>query len=83
MATSQKNAHTIEVPAGQFKSRCLKLMDEVRSRRLEVVITKRGRPVARLVPVDEAPPLFGCMRGSVDIVGDIVSPTGESWEADG
>lgn len=71
-----------EVPAGEFKARCLKLMEEVREHRREIVITKRGRPVAKLVPVDEAPALFGAMKGSVTILGDIVGPTGEKWEAD-
>ena len=73
---------SIEIPAGEFKARCLKLMDDVREQRQEIVITKRGRPVAKLVPIDEAPALFGAMRGSVTILGDIVAPTGESWEAD-
>lgn len=73
----------MEIPAGEFKARCLQLMDEVQETGREVVITKRGRPVARLVPVAEAPSraVFGCMRGSVTIVGDIVAPLEEPWEA--
>ncbi len=71
------------VPAGVFKAKCLHMLDEVRDRRLEYVITKRGRPVARLVPADEAAPeVFGRMRGTAEIVGDIVAPVGERWEAD-
>jgi prevent-host-death family protein len=43
-------------PAGQFKARCLRVMDEVRSPdRESVVITKKGRPMARLVPVEGQP----------------------------
>lgn len=58
-------------------------MDEVRDRRTTIVITKRGEPVARLVPVDSAPRLlFGCMRGTVTVHGDIVAPTGEKWDAE-
>jgi prevent-host-death family protein len=71
------------VPAGQFKARCLKIMDDVRSTREPVVITKRGRPVAKLVPADAQPDdVFGCMKGEVEIVGDIVSPAVplEDWE---
>jgi prevent-host-death family protein len=61
------------IPAGQFKAERLKLMDEVDRMRLPVVITKRGRPVARLVPVDLArPKLRGCMKGTVTIHGDIL-----------
>jgi prevent-host-death family protein len=73
----------VEIPAGQFKNRCLKLMDEVQKTRQEVVITKRGRPIAKLVPVEPAPSGFvGSMKGTVEILGDIVAPTGERWEAD-
>jgi prevent-host-death family protein len=67
------------IPAGQFKARCLKLMDEVRETREPYVITKRGVPVAQLVPVarPKRKSIFGCMRGEMEIVGDIdVSP----WE---
>ena len=71
------------VAAGEFKAKCLHLLDEVRDRRREYVITKRGRPVARLVPVASAPPdIFGRMRGTAEIVGDIVAPVGEPWDAD-
>jgi prevent-host-death family protein len=73
-----------EVPAGEFKARCLKLMDQVHATRRPIVITKRGKPIARLVPVEEAMPrreIFGCMRGTVTIRGDIVGPTGEEWYA--
>jgi prevent-host-death family protein len=71
------------IAAGEFKAKCLHLLDEVQQTRQEIVITKRGRPVARLLPVDEkAPTLFGRMKGTIKILGDIVGPTGEVWEAD-
>lgn len=69
------------IPAGEFKAKCLSLMDEVERTGEPLVITKRGRPVARLVP---EPPrresLFGSMRGSAIIKGDIISPLDEPWE---
>ena len=76
--------YAMEIPAGEFKARCLQLMDEVEASGGEVIITKRGRPVARLVPLAGAarPDVFGCMRGSVTIIGDIVAPLEEPWEAD-
>ena len=62
-----------QIAAGKFKATCLALLDEVQSGRQEIVITKRGRPVARLLPVDEkAPTLFGRMKGTIKILGDIV-----------
>ena len=70
--------------AGQFKARCLKVMDEVQKTREPLVITKRGKPVAKLVPADRpATDVFGCLRGVVRSVGDIESPVvpPEDWEA--
>ncbi len=71
-----------EIPAGEFKAKCLKLMDEVNRTGEELVITKHGKPVAKLVPTEtERPSLFGCMKGSVTILGDIVGPVIEpAWE---
>ena len=70
------------IPAGEFKARCLKLMDEVQQTGEEMIITKHGKPVARLVPVAGNPPsLFGCMKGSVEILGDIIEPVDVEWEA--
>jgi len=70
--------------AGEFKARCLKVMDQVQSTREPVTITKRGRPVAKLVPVDRRnDDIFGSLKGVVEIVGDIESPLvpPEEWEA--
>jgi len=72
-----------EIPAGEFKAKCLKLLDEVQKQRRQVIITKRGKPVARLVPLsEELPDIFGRMKGTGEILGDIVSSTGEIWNAD-
>lgn len=70
--------------AGEFKTRCLKLMDQVRKTREPLLITKRGKPVAKLVPTDKpATDVFGCLKGVVTIVGDIESPMApsEDWKA--
>jgi prevent-host-death family protein len=72
------------IPAGQFKARCLRLMDEVRTTREPVLITKKGRPVAKLVPAESQPEdIFGCLRDEIKIVGDIESPIVplEDWDA--
>lgn len=72
------------ISAGQFKATCLHVMDQVKRTRQPVTITKRGKEVAKLVPVDEPghKPLFGMLKGSVIIHGDIVAPTGEAWDAE-
>lgn len=74
----------MKIAAGQFKAQCLKLMDEVQKRRHTIVITKRGKPVAKLVPADAESPagLFGHLKGRAQIVGDIVAPTGIAWDAE-
>jgi prevent-host-death family protein len=72
------------IPAGQFKARCLKIMDEVQSTREPVVITKKGRPVAKLSPATAAPDDFlGKLSGVMKIVGDITQPTEDAdvWDA--
>jgi len=72
-----------EISAAEFKAKCLKLMDAVEHDRTQVVITKRGRPVAKLVPYDEKPPsVFGFMAGTFTIEGDIVSPIDVRWDAE-
>jgi prevent-host-death family protein len=74
---------TREIGAADFKARCLELMDEVERLGVEIVITKHRRPVARLVPARSASGGFvGSMKGMAEVLGDIVSPTGEEWEAD-
>ena len=73
-----------QIAAGEFKAKCLHILDEVHQTRREVVITKRGRAVARLLPADDrVPSIFGRMRGTIEILGDIVAPVAEPWEADG
>ncbi len=68
--------------ASEFKARCLQLMDEVADGRGEIVITKYGRPVSRLVPYRERPKsLFGAGRGRMKIAGDITGPIDVDWEA--
>jgi len=75
------------IAAGEFKAHCLALMDDVSAFGHAYVITKRGKPVAKLVPVDEGPGTksgFGALRGTVHILGDIVGPFGElgAWTHD-
>ena len=72
------------IPAGEFKAKCLKVLDEIQWKRKQIIVTKRGKPVAKLVPVDDEPESFiGSMRGTMEILGDIVSPLDVKWEADG
>jgi prevent-host-death family protein len=72
------------VAAAEFKARCLSLMEEVRKNREPVVITKRGKPIAKLVPAENDDREFlGRLEGIIRIVGDIESPVEppEAWDA--
>ena len=72
-----------QVAAGIFKTHCLRYLDEVNRTRKELIITKRGKPVARLVPVEQGQSrVVGRLNGTVTVLGDIIGPTGEQWEAD-
>ena len=72
------------VGAAEFKANCLRLLDEVAQQRQPIVITKRGKPVAKLVPVEtEGIKLFGRMAGTIKICGDIISPIEDAgWTGD-
>ncbi len=72
------------IAAGEFKAKCLQIMDEVQSGGEPVIITKRGRAVAKLVPMDSNPKsLLGYMEGKMEIVGDLSeSPWDEAGGAD-
>jgi len=70
-----------KIAAGEFKARCLTLMEDVRSTREPLIITKRGKPVAKLVPVEEPKDDFiGRLEGVFRVVGDIESPI-DGWES--
>ncbi len=69
------------MPAGKFKDLCLKTLDEVARTKSAVIITKRGRPVAKLVPCTPLPAERGLAGSVLKEAGDPFS-TGESWHAD-
>lgn len=73
--------HTIS--AAEFKAKCLGIMDEVAASREPVIITKRGKPVARLVPIEAEPQSFiGRYKGKFKLKGDLVAPVfpAEEWD---
>jgi prevent-host-death family protein len=75
----------MQISVEQLQTQCLELMDDVQEHHCEIIITKLGKPVAKLVPILEAQEekgLFGYMKNSVIINDDIVKPIGEKWVAD-
>jgi antitoxin (DNA-binding transcriptional repressor) of toxin-antitoxin stability system len=79
-STSLDAHDVIEVKAGVFKDTCLQLLDQVHDQEIELLVTRDGEAVARVVPPDaRAPSAFGFLRGTVLAQDDIVSPDVEAW----
>jgi prevent-host-death family protein len=71
------------VQAGHFKAKCLQLMDEVNEKHINIIITKHGKPVAKLIPIEVTPnEFFGCLKDTVKIKKDIISPINVSWDVE-
>jgi prevent-host-death family protein len=72
-----------QMAISKFKAECLSVMEEVRVSGRPLLVTRFGKPVAEVVPVmpKKRKNWLGCMKGTGVIVGDIISPTGEKWEA--
>lgn len=71
------------IQAGQFKAQCLKIMDEVQISKNPIIITKHRVPIVQIIPIsNQKKSLFGGMKGTIHIKGDIIKPINESWNAD-
>ena len=72
------------IKASEFKATCLKLMDEVAESGEEIIITKNGKPVAKLTPHRERArkSWFGADKDRIRILGDIISPIDVAWDAE-
>jgi prevent-host-death family protein len=80
---ARAKAPPASISAAEFKAKCLELMDAVAATGASIVVTKRGRPVAKLSPVrPHRESGLGFMKGRIQILGDIVSPIDVTWDAD-
>ena len=81
-----KKNEPLEVSASDLKSSWHEFLERVSQARQEVVVTRYGRPIARLSPYDGPEDagggIFGSLAGSVTVHGDITAPMGEVWNAD-
>ncbi|HEU5411000.1 MAG TPA: type II toxin-antitoxin system Phd/YefM family antitoxin [Candidatus Acidoferrales bacterium] len=71
----KKSKH--EVAISEFKAKCLSLLDEVSKTKIPLRVTRRGKPIADVIPAQDTSDnhgWIGSMAGSVEITGDIVSP---------
>lgn len=69
-----------QVPAGEFKAKCLRILDDVAASRREVVVTKRGKPIAKVVPITPAGDVP--IEGLIVRQGDLLSPIDADWDAE-
>ena len=69
------------IPAGRFKAHCLKLLDDVAETGETIVVTKRGKPVAKVGPIEEPPSLKGSVVYLVDD-DELLFSTSEAWDAE-
>lgn len=69
------------IPAGRFKAQCLRLLDEVAATGETIIVTKRGKPVAKVEPVEEPPSLRGSVVYLVDD-DELLFSTGEAWDVE-
>lgn len=77
----------MEINAAEFRAKCLKLLDQVKTTHQEIIITKRGKPIAKLSHIaeeDEKDPLLGALSGWGKTVGDLTEPVvaPADWEID-
>jgi len=77
----------MKIKAAEFRANCFKILDQVKTTHQEVIITKRGEPIAKLVHItlpDEKDPLLGSMEGLVETIGDLTQPVIDpaGWELD-
>lgn len=80
--TDASNHDEYLITAAEFQARCLNLIDEVASRGSEITISKRGKPIVRLIPYQEPHKgILGVDKETIRVLGDIVQPLGAEWEA--
>lgn len=74
----------MKISAAEFKAKCLKIMDRVQKFHQEVIVTKFGKPVVRIIPfvAEKQGTSWGKLKGTALVEGDIVSSTGEKWDAE-
>ena len=77
----------MEISSAEFRAQCFKILDQVEKTHQEVIITKRGKPIARLVHIDQGEkkdPLLGALAGLGRTIGDLTEPVADlkDWELD-
>lgn len=81
----KQKSHDNVIPISEFKAKCLKLLDETGQKGREYTITKKGEPIAKVIPIkknEQGKTLRGAWKGMAEIHGDIVNfNVADDWEA--
>lgn len=74
----------MEISTSQFREQCVQLIDKVHNFHTEIIITKHGKPWARLVSIDDSEfqPFIASLTGVGHTVGDLLEPFDDEWECD-
>jgi prevent-host-death family protein len=75
----------MEITAAKFRSNCFKILDEVDKRQKEVIITKRGKPIAKLIRYqmnNASDPLLNSLPDTGSTIGDLTAPFEDQWDLD-
>lgn len=72
-----------KIAVSQFKAHCLEIIDKLQTSHESIIITKRDKPIAKIMSFDTSKPsLFGMLSNKAEIKGDILEPIDEKWEAE-
>lgn len=74
-------SHCQQISVSNFKSHCLEYIEHTHLEGKEYILTKRNKPIAKLVPLEKKPLRFGCLHGTATIKKDIISPINAEWES--
>jgi prevent-host-death family protein len=70
------------IPISEFKAHCLEIIKKLQADRRPIIITKRSKPIAKVLPLDnQKVSLLGMLKGKAEIKGDIIAPINEKWDA--
>ncbi|MBA8667546.1 type II toxin-antitoxin system Phd/YefM family antitoxin [Holosporaceae bacterium 'Namur'] len=72
------------LPISEFKAHCYEILENVQGQHQSFIISKRGKPIARVIPIDNNnTKLAGSFKGKCNIIGDIITPVDITWDAEG
>jgi len=75
----------MKISTAKFRANCFKIIDEISQKQTEVIITKRGKAIVKLIAIkseNQSAPMLGVLDGAGETVGDLIEPFNEEWKLD-